>query len=125
MNGCSGIEKYYFSKDNGKTWEPTEGQEETSYTFNDLPSDTTYQLKMKAVDKAGNERESSSISQKTIKLSSDLKEGEYVNYEDKNGTTRTCIVLYDSKSEYNLQIITADIVKKVEIGNGTGSDRGG
>ncbi len=55
IDGCSGIDKYYFSKDNGVTWEPEEGQTEGSYTFTNLAGGTTYSLKMKAVDQAGNE----------------------------------------------------------------------
>lgn len=60
--GCSGIGKYYFSKDNGVTWEPTAGQEGTSYTFENLTMGTEYTFKMKAVDKVGNEIESSEVS---------------------------------------------------------------
>lgn len=55
---CSGIDKYYFSKDNGVTWEPSAGQEGTSYTFENLTMGTEYTFKMKAVDKVGNEMES-------------------------------------------------------------------
>lgn len=32
---------------------------------------------------------------------------------------RTCIVLYDSSSEYGIQIITADTVEDVLLGNDT------
>ena len=66
----SGIAKYYFSKDNGATWEPSEGQTETSYTFTGLKEGTTYTFKMKAEDRAGNQVESNPISS-TLTLSSD------------------------------------------------------
>ena len=122
-DGCSGIDKYYFSKDNGATWLPTGGQTTTSYTFSGLTSGTTYSLKMKAVDNAGNEVITATISKMTTKTISNLKAGEYVNYIDKNGTTRKCIVLYDSSSSYGVQIITADTVEDVQLGNGTGSDQ--
>ena len=120
-NASSGIKAYYFSKDNGATWLPTGGQTTTSYTFSGLTSGTTYSLKMKAVDNAGNEVITSTITKTTLKLINSLKAGEYVNYIDKNGTTRKCIVLYDSSSSYGVQIITADTVENVQLGNGTGS----
>lgn len=64
-NGSSGVVKYYFSKDDGATWEPTEGQAGTSYTFEGLTQNQNFILKMKAVDEAGNEQKSSSIVQST------------------------------------------------------------
>ena len=56
-DGCSGIDIYYFSIDGGVTWEPDNGQVGTSYTFSGLVQGKEYELKMKAVDKAGNETE--------------------------------------------------------------------
>ncbi len=58
----SGVARYYFSKDNGITWEPKDGisatnGKEASYTFADLIQYKTYQLKMKAVDNVENESE--------------------------------------------------------------------
>ena len=44
-----------------------------------------------------------------------------VNYIDKNGTTRKCIVLYDANSSYGLQIITDKTVEKVNLGGGVGN----
>ena len=64
-DGCSGIKVYYFSKDNGTTWEPSEGQEGTSYTFTGLTEGTDYQMKMKAVDNAENDIETTTVTQKT------------------------------------------------------------
>lgn len=66
-NASSGISKYYFSKDNGETWFPEVGQSETSYTFQGLNMGSTYNLKMKAVDKAGNEIVTETIEKKVIK----------------------------------------------------------
>ena len=51
----------------------------------------------------------------------ELKEGDYVNYIDKNGVTRKCAVLYDSSSPYGVEIITMETVEDIELGNGTGS----
>ena len=53
-----------------------------------------------------------------------LEEGDYVYYTDKNGTRRTCVVLYDNSSSYGIEIITMDTVTNIELGNGTGSNDG-
>ena len=54
-----------------------------------------------------------------------LTEGDYVNYVDGTGVTRTCVVLYGPENEnyesYGIQIITMETVEDVELGNGTGS----
>lgn len=63
-NGSSGIKAYYFSKDNGSSW--VGGTLSTNYTFSDLNSGSTYNLKMKAVDNAGNEIITETISQQTL-----------------------------------------------------------
>ena len=78
---------------------------------------------MKAVDNAGNEVITATISKMTYKLISDLKAGEYVNYIDKNGTTIKCIALYDTQynkthgTNYGVQIISADTVDTVTLGS--------
>ncbi len=60
----------------------------------------------------------------TVKAyASDLRQGDYVNYVDKNGTTRKSVVLHDSTSSYGTQIITTTTVEDVQIGNGTGSSK--
>ena len=64
-SASSGIKAYYFSKDDGATWEPTNGQTNTSYTFSGLTQNQTYSLKMKAVDQAGNETITETITQTT------------------------------------------------------------
>ena len=93
IDGCSGVEKYYFSKDNGVTWEPAEGQTEESYTFTNLAGGTTYSLKMKAVDKAGNETVSTNeLKEKVLGVYVSLKGntlGFYDNEEQaKEGATK-------------------------------------
>lgn len=45
-----------------------------------------------------------------------LTEGKYVNYIDKKGIKRKCIVLYDNNSEYGVQIIATSSVEKVTLG---------
>ena len=54
-DGRSGIKGYYFSKDNGSTWQNNSTLTNNSYTYTGLTQGTTYTIKMKAVDKAGNE----------------------------------------------------------------------
>lgn len=52
-----------------------------------------------------------------LKTVESLKVGDKVNYIDKNEETIECIVLYDSSSEYGIQIITTDIVDTVTLGD--------
>ena len=52
-DGKSDIKGYRFSKDNGANW--TQIKVEGSYTFENLKPGTTYQIKVKAIDNAGNE----------------------------------------------------------------------
>ncbi len=61
----SGVAKWYFSKDDGNTWEPTN---ENSYTFTNLTQNQTYHLKIKAIDKVGNEVITDTISKNTEKI---------------------------------------------------------
>ena len=61
IDGKSGIDKYYFSVDNGETWLPEEGLKveegkESKYTIENLEREKEYKLITKAVDKAKNER---------------------------------------------------------------------
>ena len=57
----SGIQGYQFSKDNGESWEPSVLQASGSYTFTGLTENTTYNIKVKAIDNAGNETISSKV----------------------------------------------------------------
>ncbi len=58
--------------------------------------------------------------QEIATIESTLKEGDYVWYEDANGTKQKCIVLYGPEnakySSYGIQIITADTVEDVSLG---------
>lgn len=80
-NASSGIAKYYFSKDNGTTWEPNEGQTSTSYTFNGLTPGTTYTFKMKAVDNAGNEIISNAVTEKSYPELKDASDDTKIKYK--------------------------------------------
>ncbi len=66
--GSSGIAEYYFSKDNGTSWQTNEDKTQTSYTYTELTQGTEYTLKMKAIDKAGNETITDSITATTINI---------------------------------------------------------
>ena len=67
---CSGIKEYYFSNDNGATWKQNSNKLATSYTFTKLQQNKEYKLKMKAVDKAGNEVITNAITKTTGKVPS-------------------------------------------------------
>ena len=68
--GSSGIAEYYFSKDNGTSWQTNEDKTQTSYTYTELPQGTNYTLKMKVVDKAGNETITDRITATTVTIAS-------------------------------------------------------
>ena len=59
VDGKSDIKGYYFSNDNGSTW--TDLQTEETYTFENLQVGRSYQIKVKAIDNAGNEKEEGPI----------------------------------------------------------------
>lgn len=94
-----------------------------NYTYEDLTDGTTYYLRVIVTDRAGNTKTGIAIRQDTESsntVEKILKEGDYVYYYDKNNTRRECVVLYDARSEYGVQIITMKAVEDVELGNGTG-----
>lgn len=87
------------------------------YTFTELSYVTSYQLRVVVTDKAGNTAQKSITVETTGRPVSSLKSKEYVNYIDKKGITRKCIVLYDATSNYGIQIITEDIVESIRLGS--------
>ena len=68
--GSSGIAEYYFSKDNGASWQTNTNKLKTSYTYTGLTQGTNYTIRMKAVDKVGNETITESITATTITIAS-------------------------------------------------------
>lgn len=80
----------------------------------------TYYLHVLTKDIAGNKVEtvSSAITVKTPATNVDEMTGaEYVEYVDGTGQTRLCAVLYDSSSEYGVEIITMDTVEDIALGD--------
>ena len=77
-DGKSDIRGYKFSKDNGASW--TDIKTEGKYTFEDLKLGSTYHIKVKAIDNAGNEIETST---KDVTV----KEQEYTLTVNPNGGT--------------------------------------
>ena len=67
-SSSSEILEYYFSINNGTTWESNENKTSTSYTFTGLNQGTPYKVQMKAVDEAGNETVAKAIEIKTISI---------------------------------------------------------
>lgn len=104
-NGSSGIVKYYFSKDNGATWEPTDGQAGTSYTFERLTQNQSFTLKMKAVDEAGNEQGSNSVTQSTIEVPELIKSDTTFQYSETDWTNQDVTVTINQTvgSQYSIQ----------------------
>ena len=77
-----------------------------SYTFTGLSAETQYTITVEAFDNAGNKGEDSvTISTMAKTVQSVLRAGDYVIYPSSQGDIE-CRVLYDSSSEYGIQIIT-------------------
>ena len=75
-------------------------------------------MKVVVTDKAGKTTEKS-----TTITTNMLEEGDYVNYVDGTGVTRTCVVLYGPEnanySSYGIQIITMNSVENLRWGSAT------
>lgn len=73
IDGKSGIKGYKFSSNNGGNW--TDLKEENTYTFENLQQNQTYQIKVKAIDNAGNEKEVGPFSGTTSDSGEEIPEG--------------------------------------------------
>lgn len=95
----------------------------TSCTFENLNTETSYNIKVIVKNKVGrtNERETTveTIKAPTIEEVLTTDTTTYVNFKDATGVTRLCAVLYDSSSPYGIEIITMDTVANIFLG---GSD---
>ena len=113
----SGTYQYYL----GSTLKSTSTS--TTYTYSGLSAETQYTLKVIVKDKAGKTATRSiNVTTNSYPSVTTLKEGNYVNYVDKNGTTRKCMVLYDNNSGYGIQIIMMSTIGSVTLGDLDGSD---
>ena len=111
------------------------GTEESSYTetFETNPQELTltateagtYYLHVLSVDNAGNKVEtvSEAVTVSEPMGVDDLTAGNWVRYEDGTGVERDCVVLYDSSSEYGVEIITMETVEDVELGDASDLDK--
>ena len=91
-----------------------------SYTYSNLSDDTTYYLRVKVTDRAGNIKTSTVKTQKTNKapvpVEDKLKAGDYVTYPSSQGDI-DCVVLYDSSSSYGVEVIAMDSMEDVTLGD--------
>ena len=71
-DNISGLAGYYFSYDGGSNWSPVSGQLKGDYIFRDVPANTKIQLRMKAIDKVGNETLTDIVEQRTFKKGIDI-----------------------------------------------------
>ena len=123
-DGSSGIRGYRFSKDGGNSW--TEEQASGTYTFNGLNSGTSYQIKIKAIDNAGNERETTVKNETTSQLPNPAEKIQITktpsNWTNGTVTVRMTNIATDYKIQYSKddrswQMYTGDII--VENNNET------
>ena len=103
--GQSGIETYQFSI-NGGAWATNKNIEQTSYTFTGLTQNTTYKIKMKAIDHAGNERKTEEIEVTTAGIP-DLRE------EDEGSKRANVTFIHDPVGWTNGNVtVTIDTTEK-------------
>ena len=92
-----------------------------TYIYTGLTGSTDYTIKVEAVDK-GNNPGTGTASARTnmtpTPIGDILEAGDYVYYEDGQGTRQLCAVLYDSSSPYGVEIITMNTVEDITLGNG-------
>ena len=91
-----------------------------TYTYENLTGSTDYIIKVEVVDKAGTPGTGTTQTTTLRAPATNVNElvaGDYVYYEDGQGTRQLCAVLYDSTSEYGVEIITMNTVEDVELGD--------
>ena len=125
-DATSGIYSYKFQRSttsatSGFTTVATQTSTATSYsyTYTGLTDGITYYLRVIVTDKAGNTKTSTAITQKTNKkLATNVNElvaGDWVTYPSARGNI-DCVVLYDSSSQYGVEIIAMENVEDVTLG---------
>ena len=103
-DGSSGIRGYRFSKDGGNSW--TEEQATGTYTFNGLNSGASYQIKIKAIDKAGNEIETTAITETTNQLPNPAEKIQITKTPTNWTNGAVTVTLTNKAQEYILQYST-------------------
>ena len=109
--------KYYLNNEEA----PRGTSSSNTYTYEGLTASTPYNIKVEVVDKANNPG-TGTTQTTTLKTPAknvnELKAGDYVSYVDGlYQAGRKCVVLYDSTSEYGVEIITMNVVEDIKIGN--------
>ena len=101
IDGKSGIRGYKFSKDSGYSW--TEEQASETYTFGRLSPGTRYQIRVKAIDNAGNEMESYEVTGTTIEIPGG-NSNIYFSYSPSGWTNgNVTVTITATTSNYRLQ----------------------
>ena len=116
--------KYYINNEST----PRNTSTSNSYTFTGLSAQTGYSIKVEVtngVGLVGTGSTSVTTAKKPATNTDELSEAEYIEYKDGTGVTRLCAILYDSSSEYGIQIITMETVEDIELGNGVGRVKDG
>ena len=104
--------KYYLNNSLKKT------TTETSYTFEGLTAETSYEIKVEAYDKANNkgtDTENVKTEAPTVEDILTTDTTTYVTYPSTQGFIK-CAVLYDSSSPYGIELISMESVDDIEIG---------
>jgi len=96
------------------------------YIYEGLNSERTYKVELVVKNTAGQiSKKSIIVKTKTaIPIEEVLTADKvtYVNFADATGVKRKCVVLYDSSSEYGIEIITMDTVKDTSYYEKAGYD---
>ena len=94
--GSSGIRGYRYSSDGGKNW--TQETTSNTYQFQSLSQDTSYDIVIKAIDSAGNEKDSNTenVRTETLPVASDLIE---FNKEPLDGTQAPLKLTIDGQAD--------------------------
>ena len=107
----SGIAKYEYSKDGGKTWEESTN---SIYTFTDLTVNTSYDITVRITTQTG---KTTSVTKTTITSSiatptfNETSEGKVtITYPSGCGTTYTCTYQKEGESTTNVTNTTAEVL---------------
>lgn len=100
-DGKSGIKGYQFSSNNGVDW--TETKTSGTYTFTGLKGETTYTIKVKAIDNARNEVQSGAVSGKPIVEIPSAKDKVQFTQTPNNWTNKSITVTMEGPDGYTIE----------------------